>query len=83
MEQTIGGVREIAQAMGYNYTYLSHVFSRVTGVTLQKYISQKKIERARQLLLQLADGMHQGGHHVVSVSRQNIGLLIAILKGLH
>lgn len=48
--ETIGGVREIAQAMGYNYTYLSHVFSRVTGVTLQKYISQKKIERARQLL---------------------------------
>lgn len=47
---TIGGVREIAQEMGYNYTYLSHVFSRVTGVTLQKYISQKKIERARQLL---------------------------------
>lgn len=48
--ETIGGLREIAHAMGYNYTYLSHVFSRVTGVTLQKYISQKKIERARQLL---------------------------------
>ncbi len=48
--ETIGGGREIAQAMGYNYTYLSHVFSRVTGVTLQKYISQKKIERARRLL---------------------------------
>lgn len=48
--ETIGSLREIAQALGYNYTYLSHVFSQVTGITLQKYISQKKIERARQLL---------------------------------
>lgn len=48
--ENIGGVKEIAQMLGYNYTYLSHVFSRVTGVTLQKFISQKKIERARQLL---------------------------------
>ena len=48
--ENIGGVKEIAQMLGYNYTYLSHVFSQVTGVTLQKFISQKKIERARQLL---------------------------------
>lgn len=48
--ESITSVREIADELCYNYTYLSHFFAKVTGVTLQKYISQKKIERARQLL---------------------------------
>lgn len=48
--EEIKSVREIADTLCYNYTYLSHFFTKVTGTTLQKYISQKKIERARQLL---------------------------------
>lgn len=48
--ENIGSVKEIAVKLGYNYTYLSHFFTRATGTTLQKYISQKKIERARQML---------------------------------
>lgn len=48
--EQITSVRQIADTLCYNYTYLSHFFARVTGITLQKYISQKKIERARQLL---------------------------------
>lgn len=48
--EQIKSVRQIADTLCYNYTYLSHFFTKVTGMTLQKYISQKKIERARQLL---------------------------------
>lgn len=48
--EEIKSVRQIADTLCYNYTYLSHFFTKVTGTTLQTYISQKKIERARQLL---------------------------------
>lgn len=46
----IDSIREIAEKLGYNYTYLSHFFKDKTGTTLRKYISYKKIERAAQLL---------------------------------
>lgn len=47
---TIGSIRQLADKLGYNYTYLSHFFKEKTGTTLQKYISYKKVERALQLL---------------------------------
>lgn len=46
----VDNIREMAAELGYNYTYLSHFFKDKTGITLQKYIAQKKIERARQML---------------------------------
>lgn len=48
--ETIGSIREIADELGYNYTYLSHFFKDKTGTTLQKYICYKKIEYAAHLL---------------------------------
>ncbi len=40
----------MAQELGYNYDYLSHLFHRKTGLTIQKYVSLKKIEKGRQML---------------------------------
>jgi len=41
----------ISEKLGYDYTYLSNTFSAVKGITIQQYIIQHKIERAKELLL--------------------------------
>lgn len=41
----------ISEKLGYNYNYLSNVFSEVKGMTIQQYIILHKIERAKELLL--------------------------------
>ena len=41
----------ISKKMGYDYTYLSNIFSEVKGMTIQQYIIQYKIERAKELLI--------------------------------
>jgi len=43
-------IRSIAEQLGYSYTYLSHTFKDKTGMTLQRYINQKKVEKALELL---------------------------------
>lgn len=40
----------IAEKLGYSYTYLSHTFKDKTGMTLQRYINQKKVEKALEML---------------------------------
>jgi AraC-like DNA-binding protein len=41
----------ISQKLGYNYTYLSNLFSEVKGVTLQQFIIMHRIEKAKEMLL--------------------------------
>lgn len=41
----------ISEKLGYDYTYLSNVFSEVKGITLQQFIIIHKIERVKELLL--------------------------------
>lgn len=41
----------ISEKLGYDYTYLSNIFSEVKGTTIQKYIIIHKIERVKELLL--------------------------------
>ncbi|ALS26867.1 AraC family transcriptional regulator [Paenibacillus cisolokensis] len=43
-------IRAMADELGYSYTYLSHVFKDKTGMTLQRYINYKKIEKALEML---------------------------------
>jgi AraC-like DNA-binding protein len=43
-------IQTIAKDLGYSYTYLSHTFKDKTGMTLQRYINHKKIEKAMELL---------------------------------
>ncbi len=41
----------IAEKLGYDYTYLSNIFSETKGITIQQYIIIHKIERVKELLL--------------------------------
>lgn len=46
----IGAIRDLAEKLGYSYTYISHLFKNKTGITLQQYIHKKKMEKAADLL---------------------------------
>lgn len=41
----------ISKKVGYDYTYLAHIFSEVKGITIQQFIIAHKIERVKELLL--------------------------------
>ena len=41
----------ISKKLGYDYTYLSNIFSEIKGITLQQYIIINKVERIKELLL--------------------------------
>lgn len=41
----------ISEKLGYDYIYLSNIYSEVTGITIQQYIIIHKIERVKELLL--------------------------------
>lgn len=41
----------ISRKLGYDYTYLSNLFSEVTGTTIEQYIIINRIERVKELLL--------------------------------
>ncbi|MFS0725516.1 helix-turn-helix domain-containing protein [Paenibacillus sp. 1P07SE] len=43
-------IQGIAADLNYNATYLSHAFKSKTGMTLQRYINHKKIEKSLELL---------------------------------
>ncbi|XLS30832.1 helix-turn-helix domain-containing protein [Flavobacteriaceae bacterium M23B6Z8] len=40
----------LSNKLGYDYTYLSNVFSEVKGITIQHYIIKHKIEKVKELL---------------------------------
>lgn len=41
----------ISEKMGYDYTYLSNIFSEVKGITLQQFIIKHRIEKAKELII--------------------------------
>ncbi len=41
----------IAKKLGYDYSYLSNLFSSVEGITIEKYIISQKIEKVKELLV--------------------------------
>ncbi len=41
----------LAEKLGYDYTYLSNLFSEVTGTNIQQFIIKHKIERAKELII--------------------------------
>lgn len=44
-------VQKVASEVGYSSFYLSHVFKEKMGITLQQYITNRRIERAKELIL--------------------------------
>ena len=61
---TINNIGELAKNLGYNYTYLSHFFKNKTGISLQKYISYKKIEYAVRLMKYEGFSATQASEHL-------------------
>lgn len=59
----------IAQELGYDYSYLSHLFSSAEGITIEKYFILQKVERVKELLeyneLSLKEIAHQQGYSSV------------------
>lgn len=43
-------LNQISEVLGYSYSYLSHIFKEETGLTLQSYISGKKLQLAIKLI---------------------------------
>lgn len=41
----------LSEKLGYDYTYLSNIFSEVNGYTIQHFIIINKIEKVKELLL--------------------------------
>ena len=41
----------ISEKVGFDYTYLSNIFSEVKGITIQQFIIIHKIERVKELLI--------------------------------
>ena len=41
----------IAEKLGYDYTYLSNMFSEIKGINIQQFIIYHKIEKVKELLL--------------------------------
>ncbi|WP_395065663.1 helix-turn-helix domain-containing protein [Flavobacterium sp.] len=41
----------LSEKLSHDYTYLSNIFSEVKGITIQQFIINHKIERAKELLL--------------------------------
>ncbi len=41
----------ISRETGYDYSYLSNLFSSVEGITIEKYIINQKIEKVKELLV--------------------------------
>jgi AraC-like DNA-binding protein len=41
----------LSEKLDYDYTYLSNIFSEVTGITIEHYMIAHKIERVKELLL--------------------------------
>ncbi len=49
--QKVNNSDYISEKIGYDYTYLSNIFTEVTGICIQKYIILYKMERVKELLL--------------------------------
>lgn len=41
----------LSEKLGYDYTYLSNLFTQTQGITIQQFILQHKIERIKELIL--------------------------------
>lgn len=54
---TLHSLTEVADALSYNYNYLSNLYKKVTGDTLSDYYRRRRLQTARQLLLDRGMGV--------------------------
>lgn len=51
MPESMNSSDIIANEIGYDYSYLSNLFSSVEGITIEKFIILQKVERIKELLV--------------------------------
>jgi AraC-like DNA-binding protein len=49
-EERINLSHQLSSRLHKDYSYLSHLFSEVEGITIEKYLIHQKIERVKELL---------------------------------
>ncbi|QHV99318.1 helix-turn-helix domain-containing protein [Spirosoma endbachense] len=80
----------ISQKLNYDYTYLTNLFSQVTGTTIEHYIITQRIERVKELLLydklnltQIADKLNYSSvAHLSNQFKKVTGLTTTFFKKL-
>jgi AraC-like DNA-binding protein len=78
----------LSKKLGYDYTYLSNLFSEVKGSTIAHYIIAHKIERAKELLIynelsltEIADKLHYSSvAHLSNQFKKTTGLTPSFFK---
>lgn len=51
IEKSMNSSEYLSNNIGYDYSYLSKLFSSVEGITIEKYIINQKIEKVKELLV--------------------------------
>lgn len=72
IDHNLHAVEELSQfseKLGYSYSYISHLFSKETGLTIQEYYNKKRFEKAVELL---KDGKHSITEIAASLKYQSI-----------
>lgn len=80
----------LSQKLGYDYSYLSSLFSSVEGITIEKYIILQRIEKVKELLiyneLTLSEIAYRTGYssvqHLSNQFRKIIGMSPSMFKKL-
>ncbi len=72
----------LSSKLNKDYSYLSHLFSHVEGVTIEKYLILQKIEKAKELLVYNEASLNQIAFDLVysSVAFRFPQMLISIIK---
>jgi len=81
----------LSKALGYDYAYLSNLFSAVMDTTIEKYIIQQRIEKVKELLvydeLNLSQIAWQTGYssvqHLSNQFKKVVGLSPSVYKKRH
>lgn len=80
----------ISEKSGYDYTYLSNLFSEVKGITIQHYIILNKVEKIKELILydelnltEIAEKLHYSSvAHMSNQFKKITGLTPSFFKQL-
>lgn len=78
----------LSEKLGYDYRYLSTLFSEVKGVTIEHYIISHKIEKAKELLIyneltltEIAENLHYSSvAHLSNQFKKVTGLTPSFFK---
>lgn len=79
---SISKLEDIADAMSYNYSYLSTLFRKTTGSTLLSYYHRKRLDAARELIAEgslkmteIAEALHYSSLYSFSRAfKENFGI---------